>query len=473
MNAPSIAGLLRASGFTDFSGQLVSQASQILYGDIGANLDERDWSAIMATENPMAAAEEAISDQWQDAGYLLRNAEHLLDQGYPPIAVEFTYRQMAVRLDFAYDSSWSSGTEFAWLAALSDEELAARAATEGGQAHISFEFSDSDANLEVSIPGTIYFSVAGASQLVEAGDVALVPGATLKEGFVTLAGNNGATTTSYDYVVVGTNTAMDRDFGDDATVADRLIILGSANDDISAGDSNDTVYGGDGADTIYGNQGNDSIRSGAGADSIQAGAGNDTVFGEAGADIIYGGTEGNDEFTGGADADDFLLQNDGSWFDTVTDFVVGIDDISVTSGAISALIRPLSAIGTETATTSAGVTNNIEIADNDVHYVSVDGQAGALTTGGTATLTSADLTASTLTNLAAYLDERFTNAVATGASGDVDAIMVVNWTAPSSTTSYVYEFTENAASVNISASELALLGVIERSSAILTIGDVI
>jgi hypothetical protein len=31
----------------------------------------------------------------------------------------------------------------------------------------------------------------------------------------------------------------------------------------------------------------------------------------------------------------------------------------------------------------------------------------------------------------------------------------------------------NAASVNISASELALLGVIERSSAILTIGDAI
>jgi len=55
----------------------------------------------------------------------------------------------------------------------------------------------------------------------------------------------------------------------------------------------------------------------------------------------------------------------------------------------------------------------------------------------------------------------------------VDAIIVVNWTAPSSTVSYVYEFTENAASVNISASELALLGVIERSSAILTIGDVI
>jgi hypothetical protein len=266
---------------------------------------------------------------------------------------------------------------------------------------------------------------------------------------------------------------MDRDFGSESTIADRLIILGSASDDIASGDSNDTVYGGDGADTIFGNQGDDLIRGGTGADSIHAGTGNDTVFGEAGDDIIYGGSDGNDQLSGGADADDFLIPDDGAGIDTVTDFVSGVDDISVTSSTMAIARRPLSAIGTETATTSAGATNSIEIADNDVHYVSVNGQAGALATGGTATLTSADLTASTLTNLAAYLDERFTNAVATGASGAVDAIFVINWTAPSSTTSHVYEFTENAASVNISASELALLGIIERSSAILTIGDVI
>ena len=476
MSKPSIAELLIASGHTDFNSPLLQQAIQTLYGDVGANLDERDWSAIMATNNPMAVAEQALKDQWQDAAYLLRNADHLIGQGYSPVAVEFTYRQMAERLDFAYDASWSAGTQYAWLGALSDEELAARAAAEAAAAEvprIAFEFTDTAANLDVSHAGTLSFSVAGASQSVNAGDVPLTPGATLREGFVTLTRDSGAAGTTSDYIVVGTNAAMSRDFGTELPVVDRLIVLGSASDRMSAGDSNDTVYGGDGDDTIFGNQGNDLIRGGTGADSIHAGVGNDTVFGEAGADRIYGGSEGNDEFTGGADADDFLLPNDGSWFDTVTDFVSGIDDIGVSDLAITALIRPLSAIGTETATTSAGATNSIEIADDDVHYVSVNGQAGALTTGGTATLTSADLTASTLTNLAAYLDERFTKAVATGASGDVDAIMVVNWTAPSSTTSYVYEFTENAASVNISASELALLGVIERSSAILTIGDVI
>jgi hypothetical protein len=354
--------------------------------------------------------------------------------------------------------------------------LAARAAAEAAAAEvprISLEFTDTTANLDVSHAGTLSFSVAGASEVVNAGDVALTPGASLKEGFVTVTRDSGAASTTDEYVVVGTNAAMSRDFGTELPVVDRLIILGSASDHISSGNSNDTVYGGDGADTIGGNGGDDLIRGGTGADSIHAGSGNDTVYGEAGDDIIYGGSDGNDQLSGGADADDFLIPDDGAGIDTVTDFVSGVDDISVTSSTMAIARRPLSAIGTETATTSAGATNSIEIADNDVHYVSVNGQASALTTGGTATLTSADLTASTLTNLAAYLDERFTNAVATGASGDVDAIMVVNWTAPSSTTSYVYEFTENAASVNISGSELALLGIIERSSTILTIGDVI
>lgn len=103
MDKPSIADLLLASGHSEFRLPLILQASQALYGDIGANLDERDWAAIMATANPLAAAHEALKEQWQDADYLLRNADHLIRQGYSPVAVEFTYRQMADRLDFTYD----------------------------------------------------------------------------------------------------------------------------------------------------------------------------------------------------------------------------------------------------------------------------------------------------------------------------------------------------------------------------------
>ncbi len=448
MTKPSIAELLIASGHTEFSLLLIMEASQTLYGDVGDNLDERDWVAIMAAANPLAAAQQAMKEQWQNREYLLRNADHLINQGHSFAAWEMTYHQMAGRLELPDGGTWFDPPT------------------------IFFEFADTTANIDVSLAGTLSFSITGTSQAVDAGDVALTPGASLSEGYVTVTRESGAATTTGDYVIVGTNDALTRNFNAGFPVTDRIVILGDGNDDVRSGGGNDTIYGGAGADTIFGNDGDDLIRAGTGADSIQAGKGDDTVYGEAGADRIFGGTEGNDRLTGGADADAFWLPSDGAWIDTIADFVSGLDGISVTNSGMGEL-KPLSAIGTETATTFAGATNSIEITDNDVHYVSVNGQAGALTTGGTATLTAADLTASTLTNLAAYLDERFTNAVATGASGAVDAIMVVNWTAPSSTTSYVYEFTENAASVNISASELALLGIIERSSAILTIGDVI
>ena len=467
MNKPSIAELLLASGHADFQLPHVLQASQTLYGDIGANLDERDWAAIMAAANPLAAAQNAIENQWQDADYLLRNANHLIGQGYSPTAVEFTYRQMADRLDFTYDASWSAGTQYAWLGALSDQELAARVAAEATP-RIAFEFTDTAANLDVSHAGTLSFSVTGASQSVNAGDVPLTPGATLREGFVTLTRDSGAAGTTNEYVVVGTNAAMNRDFGNEMPIVDRLIILGSANDNVSSGDRNDTVYGGDGEDIIYGNQGNDLIRGGSGADFINGGLGDDIIFGDGGNDTIEGGSRGHDRFTGGLGEDVFEIVNDGAWIDTITDFVSGTDRLDITGLTAN---RPLPAIGTPTATTSAGAMNSIEIADNDVHYVSVNGQAGNLTTNGTATLNFSDLTASTLTNLAAYLDERFTNAVDRTA-GD-DAIFAINWIDPSLNMSYLYEFTENNNSANVAASELSILAIINRTNTALTLGDII
>ena len=63
------------------------------------------------------------------------------------------------------------------------------------------------------------------AETVNAGDVALTPGASIKEGFVTLTRESGAATTTDEYVFVGTNVAMARDFGNEISVADRLIIL--------------------------------------------------------------------------------------------------------------------------------------------------------------------------------------------------------------------------------------------------------
>lgn len=472
MTKPSIAELLMSSGHTEFPISLVLEASRTLYGDVGANLDERDWAAIMAAGNAMAAAQQALKNQWQDADYLLRNADQLIGQGYSMLAVEFTYRQMADRLDFTYDASWSAGTPYAWLGALTDDELAARiAAAEVPQ--LAFEFTETAANLDVSHAGTLSFSVAGASQSVTAGDVPLTPGATVREGFVTLTRASGETGTTAEYVVIGTNDRMVRNFNAEMDGVDRVIILGQANDVVQAGSGDDTIYGGDGADNLSGNDGNDLIRGGVDADTIHGGKGNDILFGDEGNDIIYGGTEGHDRLTGGLGEDRFAIPNDGAWVDTITDFVSGTDRISVTGDGIALAIRPLVFIGTETATTSAGATNSIEIADNNVHYVSVNGQAGGLTTGGSAVLTLNDLTAPSLTNLAAYLDERFTNALDTGAAGAVDAVLIINWTGSLDQISYLYEFIENAISPNIEASELRLLAIAERTNAVLTIGDVV
>lgn len=472
MSKPSIAELLIASGHTEFGLPLVLEASAALYGDVGANLDGRDWAAIMAAGNPMAAAQQALKDQWQDPDYLLRNADHLIGQGYSPIAVEFTYRQMAERLDFTYDPSWSAGTQYAWLGALTDQELAARiAAAEVPQ--LAFEFTATAVNLDVSHAGTLSFSVAGASQSVAAGDVPLTPDTTVREGFVTLTRASGETGTTHEYVVIGTNAAMDRNFNREPQGVDRVIILGAGNDEVSAGGGDDTVYGGAGRDRLAGNEGHDLIRGGGDADFIHGGKGDDLIFGDEGDDVLYGGTEGHDRLTGGLGEDVALIPNDGTWVDTITDFVSGDDRIAVADSRMDPILRPLSAVGTEIVTRFAGVGNSIEIADNDVHYVSVNGQAGALTTGGTAALTLADLTAPTLTNLAAYLDERFTNAVATGAAGAVDALFVINWTGSSDHLSFMYEFVENAVSPEISASELSLLVEIQRTNVELTAGNVI
>jgi Ca2+-binding RTX toxin-like protein len=125
MSKPSIAELLQASGYTTFTSALIQQASQVLYGNIGANLDARNWSSIMQGSNPLQAAEEMLLTQYQDSGYLLRNTLHLTQNGYVAAQAEITYRQMAERLGYTHDSAWSEGTPYAYLGSLSMDQLLA------------------------------------------------------------------------------------------------------------------------------------------------------------------------------------------------------------------------------------------------------------------------------------------------------------------------------------------------------------
>lgn len=246
----------------------------------------------------------------------------------------------------------------------------------------------------------------------------------------------------------------------DTSVVDMTITgsLSAANT-ITGGTGSDIITGGDAADSLTGGNGADNISGGGGADSLLGGIGNDTISGGIGADTITGGT-GNDTITLGDGADQVVFAANGSnGVDTITDFVSLTDTINVTTVITGAAVT-ITAAAVEQA-----------ILDNTEYYISTNGAAANLTTLGTATLNVADLTATTLTNLAAYLDERFLddNADAT----DV-AVIAINWTAGGNVTTYTYEWAQDGVAATILAGELTLSGIVTHAAdAILVSTDLI
>ena len=225
---------------------------------------------------------------------------------------------------------------------------------------------------------------------------------------------------------------------------------------LTGGTGADTITGGTVADVLTGGNGVDTIDGGAGDDVLWGGIGNDILTGGIGDDHLIGQT-GNDTLTGGVGADTFYLD---SGRDTITDFVSGTDDINV-----SAFGKITAPAANEIVITAPAAQQ--ALVDDRGYYVSANGAAANLTTGGVATLTTADMTASTLTAVAAYLSERFTTA-----AGD-DDVIAFNWTAGGSTKTYIYDFTEANNDGVINANELTLLGIVERGSTKLTTGDLV
>ncbi len=132
------------------------------------------------------------------------------------------------------------------------------------------------------------------------------------------------------------------EYGDDRIdggLGNDTLLGGYGNDEIRAQDGDDFVDGGSGADRIFGDQGNDILRGGRGDDVVKGGTGDDLVGGGNGNDILYGGT-GNDTLLGrkGADiliggvGEDIFQFARGEGVDTVSDFRVGVDLISIVSG---------------------------------------------------------------------------------------------------------------------------------------------
>jgi len=242
---------------------------------------------------------------------------------------------------------------------------------------------------------------------------------------------------------------------------------GTGADTITGGTVADTIVGGNGADNISGNAGNDVLLGGIGADVINGGIGDDTIIGGA----------GNDTLTGDVGADVFGLQASNG-VDTINGFVSGTDDISlgVVAAAQNAL-SPATALvtlngvlsGQEIAAGAGGANSVTILAADDYLIFNLNGAAANFTTAGTATLTAADLTATTLTALAAYLDER---GVTAGAADE--ALIAINWTAGGSTQTYLYRF-EHGGAINttVEAGELTLVGIVDRGTTALVAGDFI
>lgn len=229
------------------------------------------------------------------------------------------------------------------------------------------------------------------------------------------------------------------------TAVDASAVTGTVTLDLSAATSNGASIKGS-ATAV------NTLKGGVGADVIVGGTGVDTVtVANTGADTV--------DFVSDASADIYELDSL-SGRSTFTNFDAATtstteDLVNVTHNSID---------GGEVSITSAAAQGAI-VTDRTYVISQTVGTAAALTTGGTATLAAADYTATTLTNVATYLSERFTGDNDTLA--DEFAVIFLN----NGTTTYAYTYSDSTtANTTIDAGELALVGVFTGS--ILNAGDV-
>ena len=131
----------------------------------------------------------------------------------------------------------------------------------------------------------------------------------------TFDGGLGTDTAIYQFVTAGITLTLDEG-----------TTLGTASDGLGGTDSLanlENVIGSEFDDNITGNSDNNSLTGRRGNDTIAGGQGDDFITGSLGADIL----------TGGAGSDRFIYLNAGQGADTITDFAVGTDKITVVAAA--------------------------------------------------------------------------------------------------------------------------------------------
>lgn len=137
-----------------------------------------------------------------------------------------------------------------------------------------------------------------------------------------------------------------------------LIATGRDRDLIDANGGNDIVLAGRGADIALGGTGNDKLFGHRGNDVLRGEAGSDQIFGGKGEDVIDGGA-GNDQLNGGFGKDTFVFA-EGSGRDFVSGFRAGHDTIDVSGHGIESFAELADLISSR-----PGVTR-IDFGDGDI-----------------------------------------------------------------------------------------------------------
>lgn len=293
--------------------------------------------------------------------------------------------------------------------------------------------------------GIIVTSASWASM-----EVSIGASATIEEDMLSLVstGEEGTVTDLDLDIAAGTSdTIVDLTAGDAVTIATVPVILQA---DDAAGalgwDEGNIAITGSGEHTVNLGEAAEGfvVSTGSGADTITTGDGNDVISTGAGADLINITASGDNSITGGSGADDF------SWAEgaitgatTITDFLQGVDDLS------------LSAVGTDVETGAEPVITaaraQAALTDNDITIVSINAATTSLDSAGTELVADFE----DMTDVAAYLNEGFT------AAASDEAIVILN----NGTNSYIY-YVLDGGDTGIENDEVTLIGIINGEAAL-------
>lgn len=203
---------------------------------------------------------------------------------------------------------------------------------------------DSSFDSAIFIEGDVLVEIQPANPVIASPSDQEVFGTDRNEEFIGSDGNDGITGNDLDNTIVGKSgiDAIDGQAGNDIidggedtdTVVYQFDAAG-VTVDLSTGSATDGFGDSDvliDIENIVGSEFNDSLTGDDNANSLTGRGGDDTIDGKGGNDFLVGAA-GSDILSGGAGNDSFLFVSPTEGGDTITDFELGTDKITIVSTA--------------------------------------------------------------------------------------------------------------------------------------------